>query len=126
MSEKEKMAAMLEKCLAILPENVHIPMDISEAMRFAFVDSAKSHIEHLEQEMSAFSAGQTQQDDFVTTARTILHNIKGEAGIMGIAEIYDVCRLSELLLAEDGGAVPVDTLLSVKVWLFEAVVKQTS
>ena len=44
---------------------------------------------------------------------------------MDIAEIYEVCRLSESLLAEDGGTVPVDRLLLVKAWLFEAVVKQT-
>ena len=121
MGDKEKTAAMLEKYLAILPENIHIPGDVSEAMRFEFVDSATSHIEHLEQEISAFTAGQSQQDDFVTTARTILHNIKGEAGIMDIAEIYDVCRLTESLLDEDCRTVPVDTLLSVKAWLFEAM-----
>ena len=126
MDDKEKTAVMLEKYLAILPENIHIPADISEAMRFEFVDSATSHIEHLEQEISAFTAGQSQQDDFVTTARTILHNIKGEAGIMDIAEIYDVCRLTESLLDEDYGTIAVDTLLSVKAWLSEAMQQVTS
>lgn len=126
MDDKEKTAAMLDKYLAVLPENIHIPADISEAMRFEFVDSATSHIERLGQEIAAFEAGQSQQDDFVTTARTILHNIKGEAGIMDIAEIYDVCRLTESLLDEDYGTVAVDTLLSVKAWLFEAVQRLTS
>lgn len=125
MGEKEKTAAMLDKYLGILPEDIHIPVDLSEAMRLEFADSARSHIEHLEQEIAAFKLGQSRQDDFVITVRTILHNIKGEAGIMDIAEIYDVCRLSESLLAEDGGTVPVDRLLLVKAWLFEAVVKQT-
>ena len=126
MDDKEKTAAMLDKYLAILPENIHIPADISEAMRFEFVDSATSHLERLGQEIAAFEAGQSQQDDFVTTARTILHNIKGEAGIMDIAEISDVCRLTESLLDEDYGTVAVDTLLSVKAWLFEAVQRLTS
>ena len=125
MGEKEKTAAMLDKYLGILPEDIHIPVDLSEAMRLEFADSARSHIEHLEQEIVSFKLGQSRRDDFVITVRTILHNIKGEAGIMDIAEIYEVCRLSESLLAEDGGTVPVDRLLLVKAWLFEAVVKQT-
>ena len=126
MGDKEKTTVMLEEYLAILPENIHIPGDVSEAMRFEFVDSATSHLERLGQEIAAFETGQSQQGDFVTTARTILHNIKGEAGIMDIAEISDVCRLTESLLDEDYGTVPVDTLLSVKAWLFEAVQQVTS
>ena len=48
MGEKEKTAAMLDKYLGILPEDIHIPVDLSEAMRLEFADSARSHIEHLE------------------------------------------------------------------------------
>ena len=126
MDDKEKTAAMLDKYLAILPENIHIPGDVSEAMRFEFVDSATSHLERLGQEIVDFETGQSQQGDFVATARTILHNIKGGAGIMDIAEISDVCRLAGALLDKDCRTVPVDTLLSVKAWLSEAMQQVTS
>ncbi|MHC4751867.1 MAG: Hpt domain-containing protein [Planctomycetota bacterium] len=120
IDSKEKIAVILDNYLANLPENIHIPSDINEAMLSEFVDSTTSHLDLLEQEILGFEAGQTQ-NDFVTSARTILHNINGDAGIMDIAEMSDICHLAESLLHENCQKVPIDTLLSVKDWLSKAV-----
>ena len=116
MDNKENAAAILDKYLANSPENVHIPSDIDQEILSEFVDSTMSSLEQLEEAILAFESGQIQ-DDFVTTARRILHNIKGEAGIMDISEICNICHHAESMLYDDGKAVPVDMLLSVKDWL---------
>lgn len=117
MADNENVVAMLDKYLANSPENIHIPPDADQEILSEFVDSTMSSLEKLEGTILAFESGQIMQDDFVTTARRILHNIKGEAGIMDFPEISNLCHHAESLLFGNSRTIPVDTLFSVKDWL---------
>ncbi len=121
MDNKERAAVILDKYLSASPKIVHIPRDISDAVRSEFINSATFHIEQLGREIADFETSKREQNDFVIRTRGILHNIKGEAGMMEIAEISNVCCLAGVLLNENCQTVQVSTLHSVKNWLLESV-----
>ena len=109
-----------------MPENIHIPPDADHEILTEFVDSTMSALEEFEGIVLAFESGQITRDNFVTTARRILHSVKGESGIMDFTEISNVCHQAESLLYGNCKTVPVDILLSVKDWLSRAIQYLTS
>ncbi|MBW8038585.1 MAG: hypothetical protein FVQ85_01145 [Planctomycetes bacterium] len=111
----------LDRCLANSPEKINIPPDADQEILTDFIDSTMSGLEKLEGAILSFDSGQITCDDFVTTAQRILHNMKGESGIMNFAEISDVCHHAESLLHENSKTIPVDTLFSIKDWLARAI-----
>jgi len=111
----------LDRCLAASPENINIPPDVDQEILTEFIDSTMSGLEKLEAAILAFESGQITCDDFTNTAKRILHNIKGESGIMDFAEISNLCHHAESLLYENSKNVPLDTLFSIKDWLSGAM-----
>lgn len=111
----------LDRCLAASPEKISIPPDVDREILKEFTDSTNSGLENLEGTILVFESGQMTGDDFIDAAQRILHNIKGESGIMNFAEISNVCHLAESLLYENSKSIPVDTLLSIKDWLSRAM-----
>jgi len=110
---------ILHRYLAEPPESIIIPPNTNQEILSEFVDSTMSALEKLEGTILAFESGQITPDDFAATTRRILHNIKGEAGIMDFTEISNVCHHAESLLYNDSlENVPVDMLLSIKDWLW--------
>ncbi|HPS55083.1 MAG TPA: Hpt domain-containing protein [Sedimentisphaerales bacterium] len=112
----------LNKCLANLPEEINIPADgYCREILGDFIDSAMSGLEKLEGAILSFESNQITCDDFLNTTRRILHNMKGESGIMNFTEISDICHLAESLLYENTESVPVDMLFSIKDWLTKTI-----
>jgi len=68
-----------------------------------------------------YNAGQNVEDNTATIKR-ILHSIKGEAGIIGINDIHEICYTTESVLAEltDNSAIT-DIVLKVKDWIQDAL-----
>ena len=121
MGANTNTTVAIDRCLANSPEKINIPSDADREILTDFIDSTMSGLEKLEWAILSFDSGQITCDDFGTTAQRILHNMKGESGIMDFAEISDVCHHAESLLYENSKTVPVDTLFSIKDWLARAI-----
>ncbi len=121
MGTNTNTTVALDRCLANSPEKINIPPDADQEILTDFIDSTMSGLEKLEGAILSFDSGQITCDDFVTTTQRILHNMKGESGIMDFAEISDVCHHAESLLYENSKTIPVNTLFSIKDWLSRAI-----
>ena len=120
MDENENAITILRKCLAKPPDGFTIPAETGQEILGDFIESTTSSLEQLEGAILAFESGQSA-DDFVTAARRILHNIKGESGMMDMAEISNLCHHAESLLYHDAEIIPIEVLFSVKDWLTKAM-----
>lgn len=121
MNNKERAAIILYKYLSVSPDIVCAYRGTGEAICFEVFSSITSHIREFEREIIAFRSGQSRKGDFIIKALRILHNIKGKADMMEVAEISNVCHLAGVQLSGDCQVVPINTLLSVKDWLMESV-----
>jgi chemotaxis protein histidine kinase CheA len=121
MGTNTNTTVALDRCLASPPEKINIPPDADQEILTDFIESTMSGLEKLEGSILSFDSGQITCDDFVTTAQRILHNMKGESGIMDFAEISVVCHHAESLLYENSKTIPVNTLFSIKDWLTKAI-----
>ena len=121
MGTNTNTTVALDRCLANSPEKINIPPNADQEIITDFIDSTMSGLEKLEGAILSFESGQITCDDFVITAQRILHNIKGESGIMDFAEISDVCHHAESLLYENSKNISVDRLFSIKDWLTRAI-----
>jgi len=121
MDTNENAATVLGKCLANAPESFNIPQDVDREILSEFVDSTASGLEQLEGVLLAFDYGRITQGECITIIRRILHNIKGEAGIMDFGTISSLCHHAESLLYEDFETIPCETLFLVKDWLTKAM-----
>jgi len=121
MGTNTNTTVALDRCLANSPEKINIPPDTDQEILTDFIDSTMSGLEKLEGAILSFDSDQITCDDFVTIAQRILHNMKGESGIMDFAEISDVCHQAESLLYENSKNIPVDMLFSIKDWLSKAM-----
>ena len=92
METSTNTTMILDKYLANSPENIDIPPDADGEIVLEFIDSTMSALEQLESTILAYESGKSD-GDFATTARRILHNIKGEAGIMDFAVISSICHI---------------------------------
>lgn len=117
METDTNASVRLDKYLACSPENIEINPDIGQKILSECIDSTISALEKLEEILLAFDSGQIAQDECIIIIRRILHNIKGEAGIIDFGTISSVCHHAESLLCEDSETIPIDTLFSVKDWL---------
>lgn len=111
----------LDRCLASSPEKINIPPDTDQEILTDFIDSTMSGLEKLEGLILSFDSCQITRDECVTTALRILHNIKGESGMIDFAEISYVCHHAESLLYENPRNIPVDRLFSIKDWLARVI-----
>jgi len=111
---------MLNKQLLSAPENVSVPPDTDPEVLSEFIDSARSSLEQFEQGLLAWESGKTSES-FVPTARRILHNMKGEAGFLGLTEISQLCHQVESLLHDEIDTSQADILFSAKDWLSRAL-----
>jgi chemotaxis protein histidine kinase CheA len=121
MGTNTNTTVTLDKCLAKLPEKINIPSYVDQEILTDFIESTMSGLEKLEGAILSFDSGRITCDEFVTTALRILHNMKGESGIMNFAEISEVCHHAESLLCKNSKTIPVDMLFSIKDWLTKAI-----
>ncbi|MFQ5744372.1 MAG: chemotaxis protein CheW [Acidobacteriota bacterium] len=94
----------------VLPEWVEEPVFLD------FIASHESVIEEIGSDMLALEGGSAT--DVLDDLRGKIHSLKGEAGVLGLDELEEVCHALEDHLEE---AFSVDLLLSAKDWLAEAL-----
>ena len=94
------------------PENVSAFLD-------EFVCSTASKLNELER-LALNGESPANDQEHVATARRILHNIKGDAGILGIDDINEFCHQAEFALEELADHARTDMLLRARDWLTAA------
>ncbi len=97
------------------PQQIKVPSDLDDLMD-EYVDSSASMLQELEVAALAYEAGKDREGN-AAAVRRILHKLKGEAGIVGIDEIYEFCHQAEFAVEELSNDERSDMLLRVKDWL---------
>jgi two-component system chemotaxis response regulator CheY len=99
-------------------KDINIPEDLEDLI-FEYVESSASMLQELEVVTLDYEAGNNRQEN-AAAVRRILHKLKGEAGIVGIDEIYKFCHEAEFAVEELSDDERSDMLLRVKDWLDDA------
>jgi two-component system chemotaxis response regulator CheY len=97
------------------PQQIKATSELDDLMD-EYVDSAASMLQELETAALAYEAGKNRQEN-TAAVRRILHKLKGEAGIVGVEEIYEFCHQAEFAVEELSDDECSDMLLRVKDWL---------
>ncbi|MDT8302414.1 MAG: response regulator [Sedimentisphaerales bacterium] len=97
------------------PQQLNIPDDFADLIG-EYVESSASMLQDLEVVTLAYEAGKDREEN-AASVRRILHKLKGEAGIIGINEIYEFCHQAEFAVEELLDDERSDMLLRVKDWL---------
>lgn len=101
------------------PQQIKVPSDLNDLMD-EYVDSAASMLQELEAAALAYETGKDREEN-AAAVRRILHKLKGEAGIVGVEEIYEFCHQAEFAVDELSDDECSDMLLRVKDWLDAAL-----
>jgi two-component system chemotaxis response regulator CheY len=97
------------------PKEINIPEGLDDLI-FEYVESSSSMLQELEVVTLEYEAGNNRQEN-AAAVRRILHKLKGEAGMIGIDEIYNFCHEAEFAVEELSDNERSDMLLRVKDWL---------
>lgn len=101
------------------PQEVQIPSESAE-----FLDDLAASIASMLEELEVAAMAcesQNKRKKNAASARRILHSIKGEAGILAIDDIYELCHQAESAMEEIDDDKHTDMLLRVKDWLEAAM-----
>ena len=85
-----------------------------------YCDSASSGLNKLETAAMALEAGDNPEDN-AATIRRILHSLKGDSGVTGLVDIYNLCHQAEFAFEELSSTDATDMVLKVKDWITEAI-----
>ncbi len=97
------------------PRQIKVSPDLGELLN-EYVDSTVSMLQELEVAALAYESGKNCEENAAAVQRT-LHKLKGDAGIVGIDEIYEFCHEAESAVEELSGNERAEMLLRVKDWL---------
>jgi len=95
-----------------------LPPHVDEGILAEFLAQQKGVLEEFEGHVLALERGQDAEP--LGAVRRILHTLKGEAGVLGLAEVERVCHETESYL-EERKVPSTDRLLAVKDWLARAM-----
>ena len=107
----------IDRLCSINPKTVQIPSHIDEKTLFDFVNFTRSVLERVEGEMVFFDISKIHSVVLCSVAK-LLHKIEEAASPIGLPDIHHICRQSVCML-NDCNRVPVETLRSVKNWLWQ-------
>ena len=113
--EKEDFSGIRKKGPLPNPRDINVPEDLDDLI-FEYVESSASMLQELEVVTLAYESGNNRQEN-AAAVRRILHKLKGEAGMVGIDEIYKFCHQAEFAVEELNDEERSDMLLRVKDWL---------
>ncbi len=101
------------------PENIVIPDDVVDMLEDYF-ESSTSQLEELEAAVLECESSH-QVDENEAAIRRILHKLKGEAGMMGIMDIEQLCHQVEFAVDELDPKEKYDMLLRFKDWFISVL-----
>ena len=96
-------------------QQLKIPEELGDLIG-EYVESSASMLQELEVVTLAYEAGKDREEN-AASVRRILHKLKGEAGIVGINEIYEFCHQAEFAVEELFDDERSEMLLRAKDWL---------
>ncbi len=91
-----------------------LPPNVDEEIFSEFLANQSSALEEMESYILSIEKGDDQES--MDALRRLLHTLKGEAGVLGLIDISDVCHKTEDFLQKTYSSFPTDTLLAVKDW----------
>jgi len=100
------------------PSDVRIAEDIGDLLN-DYTDSTLSLLEELEGVTLDYEAGVDRKENAAAIKR-VLHKLKGEAGIVGLDEVHELCHQAESAFEELGESKRPDMLLRLKDWVYAA------
>lgn len=105
-------------------QNIQLPENVDEDIFKEFLANQPHVLETLESTILA--AESDPSGDNCHAIKAILHNMKGESGLMGLEEMSSVCHEAESLLEDINGNFPGEGLFKAKDWLQNAVAVLTN
>ena len=103
------------------PENIQLPSDMGDLLG-EYIDSTESQLNDLEQATLEYEVGRNREEN-AASIRRILHTIKGEAGIVGLDDMYELSHQSEDAFDELPEEKRPDMLFTFKDWASIAIQK---
>ncbi len=97
-----------------------LPAHVDQEILTDFLARQGGVLHDLEQHLMAVESG-NGSDDAAAVMR-ILHTLKGECGLLGLADVEHLCHRAEDACQADGVAAHVDALLAARDWLEQAFV----
>jgi HPt (histidine-containing phosphotransfer) domain-containing protein len=101
------------------PSTVEVPADIADFLD-DYVESTVSQLEDLEAAALAYESGADLEEN-ASVIRRILHKLKGEASMVGISDVSELCHQAEFAFEELPAPQKPDMLLRFKDWITAAV-----
>ncbi|MCP4712121.1 MAG: chemotaxis protein CheA [Planctomycetes bacterium] len=103
---------------------IHLPDNVDEEIFKEYLSSQPHVLANLE--AAILAAEKDPSQEHLTTIKAILHNFKGESGLMGLREISGYCHTTENLLVDTEASFPAEKLLEAKDWLQKAIAQLTN
>lgn len=92
-----------------------VPPDADDEIFAMFLAEQKSTLEDIESHILNIEKGDDPEAE--AALRRVLHTLKGEAGVLGLTDVANLCHAVEDFLDTAGAPIPTDPLLAVKDWL---------
>ncbi len=105
--------------LPVAPEVIELPENVDEGIFKEFLSNQPHVLANLE--AAILTAESDCTSDNCGLVKAILHNMKGETGLLGLDTIAAKCHDAETLIAEMPGEFPGEQLLATKDWLLQAI-----
>ena len=99
--------------------SIELPDNVDETIFGEFLSNLPHVLANLEGAILA--AEQDPSEENGAAIKAIIHTLKGEAGLMGLADIASRCHASESLLEAATDAFPCQELLEAKDWIHRTV-----
>jgi two-component system chemotaxis response regulator CheY len=97
------------------PATMNVESVVDELWR-EYADSTNSFLSELEQAAMALESGANVEESSAEIRR-ILHSIKGESGIIGVNDVYELCHIAESAFEGLDSSQAADIVLKVKDWI---------
>jgi two-component system chemotaxis sensor kinase CheA len=110
INEKTEMKPAKSEC-----QNISLPDNVDEEIFREFISGQPDVLASLESAILAADKNPSQENR--NTIAGILHNLKGESGLMGLQEISGFCHRTESMLLDIGNGFPAEKLFAAKDWL---------
>ena len=97
------------------PSGFSLPSHVDESIFSDFLARQGSALEEMEEKILALERG--GDEEALGALRRLLHTMKGEAALLGLADVERLCHTAEDALNENGFDSVADRLLEMKDWL---------
>ena len=95
--------------------SIQLPPHVDEAIFSEFLGRQGGVLEDLERCVLSIESG--DDENALPALKRIVHTLKGEAGMLGLSDVEQLCHASEDTLGEKPPAELIDGLLALKDWL---------